>query len=139
MKIKEVKVFEGFLKGNFFQQVSLIPNSLVPKAFTLLEVLIAMAIISGLLVTVIHTVNHHLSIVERHKTITIASMLAKEKLSNTPTLPEKNEKGFFPNPFKDYSYTVSVYDTTFPDIALLEIQVSKDNDTVALKKFFQKK
>jgi prepilin-type N-terminal cleavage/methylation domain-containing protein len=45
--------------------------------FTLLEVLIAIAIVGSLLVTLIYTLNYHLGLAERQKTITIATLLRR--------------------------------------------------------------
>ena len=55
------------------------PRSLT--GFTLLEIMIAVAIIGGLLVSLIYSLNYHLGIAERHEFATVASLLAKDKLA----------------------------------------------------------
>ena len=59
---------------------SLRPIILSKKGFTLLEVLIALAIVGGLLVTLIYSLNYHLGLVERQEIITVATLLAKGKM-----------------------------------------------------------
>src|SRR4030066_1997506 len=71
--------------------------------FTLLEVLIALAVIGALLVTLISTLNYHLSLVARQETITVATLLAKDKMAALSKSPEEN-KGFFDSPYDRYSY-----------------------------------
>ena len=64
------------------------------SGFTLLEIMIALAIVGGLLITLIYTLNYHLNLAERHETVTIASLLAREKIIEM----EKslgNKKGIF--------------------------------------------
>src|SRR5208337_2336842 len=55
------------------------PRSLT--GFTLLEIMIAVAVIGGLLVSLISSLNYHLGIAERHEFVTVASLLAKDKLA----------------------------------------------------------
>ena len=50
------------------------------KGFTLLEVMIALAIMSGVILTVISSFNYHLSIVTRDREETIGFLLARAKL-----------------------------------------------------------
>ncbi|HYA31506.1 MAG TPA: type II secretion system protein, partial [Thermodesulfovibrionales bacterium] len=50
------------------------------KGFTLLEAMISLAIVGSLLVTLIYSLNYHLGIAERHRTVTVSTALAKEKI-----------------------------------------------------------
>ncbi|MCI4626074.1 MAG: prepilin-type N-terminal cleavage/methylation domain-containing protein [Candidatus Magnetoovum sp. WYHC-5] len=106
--------------------------------FTLLEVLIALSIISVLLTTIIYTVNHHLSILERHKTITIATMLAKEKLNDLLNDKNISTKESFPPPFANYYYEIKEYDTTFTGVVIKELRVNAGKEVVVLKAFYKK-
>ncbi|HEY5974836.1 MAG TPA: prepilin-type N-terminal cleavage/methylation domain-containing protein [Geobacteraceae bacterium] len=65
------------------------------KGFTLLEVLIAMAIMAGVVVTVLTGFNHHLGIVNRDREETVMVLLARGLLDD-PTFRNRQEnKGTF--------------------------------------------
>ena len=52
------------------------------KGFTLLEVMVALAIMAGVILTVISSVNYHLSLTTRNNEETIALLLARENLKS---------------------------------------------------------
>ena len=107
--------------------------------FTLLEVLIAIAIVGTLLVAIIDMVNYHLSVVDRYQTLSIATMLGREKLHELETAPEKNqEKGSFPKPYQDYSYETSIVNGPLPFLNELDLKVWKGRDETMLKMFVSK-
>jgi prepilin-type N-terminal cleavage/methylation domain-containing protein len=62
--------------------------------FTLLEVVIAIAIIAGLLSTIIYTVNTHLDAAGRNEKRTVATMLAWEKMLEVEDSPAQGEGEF---------------------------------------------
>lgn len=102
--------------------------------FTLLEVLIALAIISGALITVIYTVNYHLSLIDRHEIITTATMLGREKLIEI-TEQQRDKAGKFSEPFQDYSYEIAIEDSQFQGIKLIKLYVMNGDERVYLMKF----
>lgn len=104
------------------------------NGFTLLEVLIALAVIGALLVTLIHTLNYHLSLVARQETITVATLLAKNKMAALANSPEEN-KGFFDSPYDRYSYETFVKDSPYTGIAEIGVVVKSGNDEVTLNEF----
>ena len=104
----------------------------------MLEVLIALAVISGLLTTVIYTMNHHLSIVERHKTITIGTMLAREKLFVTKKVNQTEEEGFFEPPFEDYLFETKSSASSIPEIMVHQVKVKKDDEEIVLRRYSKK-
>jgi general secretion pathway protein I len=104
------------------------------KGFTLLEVLIALAIVAGLLVTVIYALNFHLGIVERHETITIATLLAKEKMVDLEKNPVKTQ-GTFQDPYKNYTFETSVKDAPYAGITELIVVVKAGDEEVKLNEF----
>lgn len=77
--------------------------------FTLLEVIVALAILSGLVITLIVTLNFHIGFVERNKALTTATLLAREKLEEL-RLGEVSEsaKGDFAARFEGFTWK---YDT----------------------------
>lgn len=102
--------------------------------FTLLEVLIALAIVGGLLVTLIYTVNYHLSLVERQETITVATLLAKNKMIDLEKKPE-NKKGNFEPPYEVYTYETFVKDSPYIGISEIIVVVKADKEEVKLNEF----
>lgn len=102
------------------------------KGFTLLEIMIALAVIGGLLLTLIGTVNYMLDVAGRHEVITVASMLAKDKLYQTEKSPS-NSQGAFPEPYIDYSYKTELKDSIYPGLKELTVTVKSGKEAVTLK------
>ncbi len=61
------------------------------RGFSLLEVMIALAIMSGVILTVISAFNYHLSLVDRDQQETTAMLLARAKLEEV--LVQRGEAG----------------------------------------------
>lgn len=107
------------------------------KGFTLLEVLISLAIISGLLVTLIYTVNYHLGILEKQEIITIGTMLARKTLSEMESKPE-NRKGVFEKPYEQYSFETLVQDSPYPGISEFIITIKSEKEEIKLNEYILK-
>jgi general secretion pathway protein I len=107
------------------------------KGFTLLEVLIALAIIGGLLVTLIYTLNYHLGIIERHRIITVATLLAKSKMNDLERSPD-NEKGVFDAPYDDYMYETFVKESPYVGVSEIIVVVKSGKEEVKLNEFVPK-
>ena len=104
------------------------------RGFTLLEVMISLAIVGGLLVTLVHTLNHHLGIVERHVVITTATLLAKEKLVETEdTLT--GGKGEFEDPYRGYTYEAEVKESPYFGVSEIIVVVRSAKEEVTLNEF----
>ena len=116
---------------NNFQSSILDPHG---GGFTLLEVLIALAIVGGLLVTLIYTLNYQLGLVERQETVTAATLLAKNKMTEMEKAPEPG-KGVFAPPFDRYTYETSVKDSPYPGIGEIVVSVKTDKEEVRLNEF----
>jgi general secretion pathway protein I len=104
------------------------------KGFTLLEVLVALAIISGLLITLIYTVNYQLGIVERQETVTVATLLAKSTLTELEKKPE-SKKGKFEAPYETYSYETAVKDSPYPGVKEITVIVTAGKEEVKLNQY----
>ena len=105
--------------------------------FTLLEVMLALAIVGGLLITLLYSLNYHLGIAERHGTVTVATMLAKSKLLDT----EKNPiaaKGDFPDPYRGYHYTTEIKDSEYPGIIECSVTVVNGKENVTFSELIEK-
>jgi general secretion pathway protein I len=108
------------------------------RGFTLLEIMIALAIIGGLLITLLYSLNYHLGIAERHETLTIATMLAKSKLLDLQKSPAA-AKGDFPAPYSAYHYTTEVKPSPYPGISEILVTVVNGKENVRLTEFIEKK
>jgi general secretion pathway protein I len=57
------------------------------RGFTLLEIMIALAIMAGTLLTLLSAFNHHLALVARDREETVALLLARGKLEELEMVP----------------------------------------------------
>jgi len=128
-----MKLFNVFGRLKFCSLFS-INDSSRDKGFTLLEILIALAIVGGLLVTVISTLNYHLGIVGRHETITTATFLAKEKMADLEQNPLQ-AKGEFEDPYENYTYETFVKDSPYAGISEIIVVVRTGDEEVKLNEF----
>ena len=84
------------------------------KGFTLLEVMIALAILAGVVLTVISSVNHHLTVVARDQEETVAVLLGRSKLDQPGGAAGE---GTFAPAWPGYSWRTEVMPTDFPGIS----------------------
>jgi len=104
------------------------------SGFTLLEVLIALAIVGGLLVTLISTLNYQLSLVERQEAVTVATLLAKSKMADMEKSPD-NQKGVFEAPYDGYKYETFVKESPYAGISEIVVVVKAGKEEVKLNEF----
>ncbi len=125
-------------KGRFLLHVTHHASRVTAKrGFTLLEVMISLAIVGGLLVTLIYTLNYHLGIAERHRIITTSASLAKEKMYAMERKPV-TDKGQFPEPYSSFSYETAVRDSSFPGMSEISVTVSDGKESVRLSELIRK-
>ena len=107
--------------------------------FTLLEVMIALAIMAGVVFTVIGAVNHHLAIVERDRQETVAVLLARQKLAELEEEKEISEKeeGTFAPANPDYAWEMTAAPTELATLRRMTLTVSWENKkrSVALVRY----
>jgi len=106
------------------------------SGFTLLEIMIALVVIGGLLVTLIYTLNYNLGLVQKHETITVASLLAKGKIDETGSISEKI-KGSFSEPYSDYSYEIEMDESPYPGVSEPLVTVRRDREKVVFSKLVE--
>ena len=106
--------------------------------FTLLEVMISLAIVGGLLITLIYTLNYNIGLAQRHETVTVATLLAKEKIAGTER-HMKNSEGNFEKPYTEYHYTGKVTESFWPGILDISVVVNKGRESVTLNKLVRAK
>ena len=104
------------------------------RGFTLLEVIISLAIVGGLLVTLIYTLNYQLGIVERHETVTVGTLLAKNELLEMENSPV-SRKGTFEEPFSSYTYETNVKQSPYIGVSEIIVVVRSGSEEVKLNEF----
>jgi len=107
-----------------------------PEGFTLLEVMISLAIIGGVLLTLIYSLNYHLGIAGRHEALTVASMLAKEKMADAELSP-LSTSGDFEAPYEAFHYKTDVSESEFPGFSELSVTVTTEKESVTFTELIQ--
>lgn len=107
------------------------------KGFTLLEVMISLAIVGGLLITLIYTLNYHLGIADRHSIITNATILARQKLYEMEKTPSET-KGNFEVPYASFSYETLIKNSIFPGMTEISVTVRSGKEDIKLSELVRK-
>ena len=102
------------------------------KGFTLLEVLVSLAILSATLIMAFQVTSGAIAAAERSEAWTTASLLGEEKLREaTDTFAEVQEtKGTFPDPYEQYTWKISVKQAIHSDVREVYVSVSWNADGV---------
>ncbi len=106
------------------------------EGFTLLEVVIAMAIMVIAFSAILAVEGGSINATTRAKQMNIVAMLAKNKMVETEfnfegkTFEEikKEEAGTFENPYEDYQWKSVIKELTFPNLASLGKNSSQNSD-----------
>ncbi len=101
------------------------------KGFTLLEVMIAMAILATVIVSLLGLQNGSVKDVSKAERITMATLLAKRMMTETlikkPLLPGEEEGEFsvevYGDVYKDYRWKKAIAPTPIPQISEVRIAV----------------
>jgi general secretion pathway protein I len=107
------------------------------KGFTLLEVMLSLAIVSALLVTVIFTLNYHLTLAERQTAVMLTTTLAQQKLAEILRSPSESS-GAFAGEYRDLTYRTFVSEAPFPGMVELSVTVTGRGETVTLAELIVK-
>lgn len=98
------------------------------KGFTLLEVMIALAIAAGVLLTVISSLNYHLSIVGQDADETTAALLGRAKLDDPDFGKETDNKGSFAPEHPALKWEREISQTQFPGLNRISLTVTWNDD-----------
>jgi general secretion pathway protein I len=96
------------------------------RGFTLLEVMIAMAILAITLVVVFQSQSQSISMAGRARFETTASLLAQSKMAEIEATDPENvvsDSGDFDDEFPDYSWRVDVTETEIEVLKKIEVKV----------------
>ena len=116
------------------------------SGFTLLEVMIALAIIGVALLSLLGLGNRSLHVHDKLQHTTMATLLAQQKMSETEyefhnsLIPESPvEQGDFSEPFDDYRWERVFSETPLPAVTMVTVRVSwgnpNDNESVDVTSF----
>ncbi len=112
--------------------------------FTLLEIMIALAIISIALTALLSLGNRSIAVHERLQRMTQATLLAQHKISEIEVsagspLQQDKETGVFDKPNEAYKWRVDYADTPLPSIKMVSVTVSwgeeDSNEAVTIDSF----
>jgi general secretion pathway protein I len=109
------------------------------KGFTLLEVMVALAIMAGVILTVLGSVNYHLGIIAGERDSTALTLLARQRMAELELAPAKGEGTFAPT-HPELSWKAEILPADLPGLQKLIVKVKRNSDgkEVALVRYFQK-
>ncbi len=115
------------------------------RGFTLLEVMIALAIVSIALVSLLSLGNRSVGVNGRLQKITQATLLAQSKMTETEVLAEQgslsfqDDEGEFEEPFEEYRWRIAYEDTPLPIVRQVTVTVlwgdENKNESVDISSF----
>ena len=97
------------------------------KGFTLLEVMVALAIMAGVILTIISSFNYHLSVAARDREETVAILLARAKLDDPDFKKLENKSGTFAPEWPDIEWSKETTPSEIPQVTKLILTVTWNN------------
>ena len=94
------------------------------RGFTLLEVMVALAIMAGVLLTVISSVNYHLSVVAADREETTAVLLARQKLDEMELAGKMEKNGTFAPDHPSVRWETTTTPAELPGVNRLTVTVT---------------
>lgn len=110
-----------------------------PSGFTLLEVMVALAIMAGVIMTLLGSVNYHLGIIANERDSTTLTLLARTRITELEQTPAKGEGTFAPV-HPELRWNSELLPTDLPGLQKLVVKVRRGNDgrEVALVRYIPK-
>jgi len=112
------------------------------RGCTLLEVMIALAILAGVIVTVLVSYNYHLSIAARNRDMVVATLLGMERIEEfSLTGPPAKKAGDFGEHFPRFAWHfTTTKDTRFEKLDRQDITVAwEEGRTLSLSSYHLRK
>jgi general secretion pathway protein I len=147
-KVKGQRSKEGHYPGTPRFFLGLGPRaSRFQRGFTLLEVMIALAIVGIALVALLALCNRSVEVNGRLQKITQATLLAQEKMTEVEVIRQQNptqltnEEGVFDKPYDAFRWRTAFEDTPLPAVKQVTVTVlwgeENRNEMVELNSFVQ--
>lgn len=113
--------------------------------FTLLEVMVALAIMATVVLTLLGSINYHLGVIAAERDSSELTILARYRITELEearkqgSLPEKSEGTFAPG-HPELKWTAELVSTQLPALQKLVVRVQRTGDTreVALERYILK-
>lgn len=103
------------------------------RGFTLLEVMVSLAIIAGVLMTVYASFGFHLDIAARDREETVAMLLARSKIDECMLRGEKAAKGTFDPSWPGITWELATEPAPWQGVERLNLTVAWDQNRKNLK------
>lgn len=97
------------------------------KGFTLLEVMVALAIMAGVILTVLGSVNYHLGIIANERDSTTLTLLARSIVDEKKMSPAKGEGTFAPA-HPELSWKMDTLPTDYSYLQKWVVKVRRGSD-----------
>ena len=128
--------YKDIHKSNKSYSSSFLRELFSSSGFTLLEIMIALAIIGSFLTVIIYTVNYHADVSFKNAETTQMFLLAKEKLTEMETNPSDSSGTFAGTGF---SFINTVKEIGEPGIIEIRSVISTDEREITLSELIIKK
>lgn len=97
------------------------------SGFTLLEVMVALAIMAGVILTLLSSVNYHLGIIANERDYTTLTLLARNRMAELEQSPAKGEGTFAPSR-PELTWKADLQPTDLPGLQKLVVTVRRGSD-----------
>lgn len=98
------------------------------KGFTLLEVMISLAIMAGVILTLLGSVNYHIGIIAEERDSTSMTLLARTRLVELADNPLKSEGTFKPD-HPEMGWRSELVPADIPGLQKLVVRVRRSGDS----------
>jgi general secretion pathway protein I len=115
--------------AEFIMLKAMRPKTSPHKGFTLLEIMIALAIVSIAMVSLLALANRSIGVHDRLQRITTATLLAQQKMAETEvnarngSLQDTASEGVFTGPYAAYRWQIAYADTPLPSVQMVTVTV----------------
>lgn len=109
------------------------------EGFTLLEVMVGLALLAGVVVTVLTTLNYHLGVAAYSRDLVTASVLGRNKVEEVALygLP-KTKEGEFAPPLEKYKWELESKPTELEELRRVDVRIEWDSkNTVDFTSFME--
>ena len=97
------------------------------QGFTLLEVMVSLAIMAGVILTVLGSVNYHIGIIAGERDSTVMTLLARTRLTELEQTPVKGEGTFAPS-HPELNWKADLQPSDLPGLRKLLIRVKRGSE-----------